>query len=74
MKKLIRLTIALLLITTVTESFAQTFGVKAGLNLSNMLMKDDDGTYSDDFKMNPGFHFGPTMELPINETVSFETG
>ncbi|MDP3359679.1 MAG: porin family protein [Lutibacter sp.] len=63
-----------MLLTLATESFAQQFGIKAGLNLSNMLMKDDDDTYSDDFKMNPGFHIGPTMELPINETVSFETG
>lgn len=57
-----------------TESYAQTFGVKAGLNLSNMLAKDDDDTYSDDYKMNPGFNIGATAEFPITEMFSFETG
>ena len=57
-----------------TESYAQTFGVKAGLNLSNMLVEDDDDTYSDDFKVNPGFHVGATAEFPITELFSFETG
>ena len=73
MKSLIKLSIVVLLLAMGTESFAQTFGVRAGLNLSNMLAKDEDGTYSDDFKMNPGFHIGPTMELPINEMFTFET-
>ncbi len=53
---------------------AQTFGVRAGLSMANMLIKDDDGTYSDDNKMNPGFHIGPTMEVPVNDRISFETG
>ena len=74
MKNLIKLCIVALMLTIVTESFSQTFGVKAGLNLSNMLIKDDDDTYSDDFKMNPGFHIGPTVEFPINEIFSFESG
>ncbi len=56
------------------ESFAQTFGVKAGLNLADMLMKDDDETYSEDFKMNPGFHLGLTAEFPLTDMVSFEPG
>ena len=47
----------------------------AGLNLSNMLMKDDHYTSSDHFKMNPGFHLGATAEIPIpNKMISFETG
>lgn len=74
MRNLIRLSIAVLLLTTVTESFAQTFGIKAGLNLSNMLVKNNDYTDSDDFKMNPGFHIGPTAEFEINKMLSFETG
>lgn len=55
------------------ESIAQTIGVKAGLNMSNMLMKDNNGTSSDDFKMNPGFHIGPTAEFPLNDMFSVET-
>ena len=53
---------------------AQTFGIKGGLSLASMLAKDDDDTYSDEFKMNPGFHIGPTMEVPVNDVVSFDTG
>ena len=73
MKNLIKLLIVVVLFTMTTESFAQKFGVKAGLNLSNMLDKDDDGTYSEHYKMNPGFHIGPTFELAMNDMFSFET-
>ncbi len=55
-----------------SESLAQTFGVKAGLNLSTLLVKDDDETLSDDLDMKPGFHVGVTAELPINEMFSFQ--
>lgn len=51
-----------------------TLGVKGGLNLSKMLMKDDDDTYSSNFKMNPGFNVGVTGEFDITELFSFETG
>ena len=74
MKNLIKIFVLVFVLTMTAESFAQSFGVKAGLNLSNMLMKDDDNTYSDDYKMNPGFHFGPTIQFPITEMFSFETG
>lgn len=62
----------IIVFTNAEESFAQALGVKAGLNLSNLIMKDDDETYSEDFKMNPGFHFGLTAEFPITEMISFE--
>jgi hypothetical protein len=74
MKNFIKLSILVLLLSFGTDSFAQSFGIKAGLNLSNLLVKDDYDTYSDDFKMNPGFHFGPTIEFPMNEMLSFESG
>lgn len=74
MKNLMKLLIVGIAFIMATESYAQTFGVKAGLNLSNMLAKDDDDTYSDDYKMNPGFNIGATAEFPITEMFSFETG
>jgi hypothetical protein len=74
MKNLVKLIIVVIVCTTTTELFAQNFGVKAGLNLSTMLAKDEDETYSDEFKMNPGFHLGATLELPLTESFSFETG
>lgn len=66
--------IVVALLAIATGSYAQTFGVKAGLNLSNMVIKDDDHTYSDDYEMKPGFHLGPIAEFPINDMLTFETG
>jgi len=56
------------------ESFAQTFRIIGGLNLSNMLVKDEEDTYSDDFKMKPGFHIGATVEFPLSNVLSLSTG
>lgn len=74
MKNLRQLFIITSMILLASSSFAQTFGVKAGLNLSNMLMKDDEDTYSDDYKMLPGFHVGLTADFSINDMFSFEPG
>lgn len=53
---------------------AQNLILQGGLNLSNMLEKDDSDTYSDDFKMRPGFHLGATVAFPITDVISFEPG
>jgi hypothetical protein len=74
MKNLIKLYILVSLISLGTESFSQTFGIKAGLNLSNLLLQYDSETYSEEFNMSPGFHFGTTVEIPISEIFSFESG
>lgn len=74
MKYLVKLFAVVIVFTMTTEIFAQNIGVKGGLNLSTMLMKDNDDTYSDDYKMNPGFHIGVTAEFPLTEIFSFETG
>lgn len=67
--------VAVVFLSSLTmATFAQTFGVKAGFNLSNVLEKDNDRTYSDDYKMNPGFHAGLTMDVPLISVLSFETG
>lgn len=54
MKNLIKLFVFVVVLTMTSDSFAQIFRAKAGLNLSSMLYKDDDGVYSDDLKMKPG--------------------
>ena len=56
------------------QTNAQTFGIKGGLNLANMLYKDDDRTYSDNYSMNPGFHIGLTIDVSLNDFLSFESG
>ena len=57
-----------------SATFAQTFGIKAGMNMSNMVAEDNEGTYSDDFESNMGFQVGPTMQFEISDVMSFETG
>jgi hypothetical protein len=51
------------------KSFSQTFGVKAGLNLSNVIFKSD----AADFMVVPGFHAGATAEFQLNRVFLFET-
>lgn len=69
-----KLLISVILFTMTTKSFAQTFQIKYGLNLSKMFAKDDDGTYNDNDKFKPGFHLGATAEFSKNYIISFETG
>ncbi len=74
MKNCTKFSMILLISLFSLQTNAQTFGLKAGLNLSNMLEKDDDDTYSNDYKMNPGFHIGGTVDVPISDILSFESG
>ena len=75
MKNYVKLIAVVFILSMASESFALRFGAQAGLNLSNMLRKDDiEGILSDDLKMNPGFNVGATVEYPMNETFSIETG
>jgi hypothetical protein len=52
------------------KSTCQIIGVKAGLNLSNMIFK----TYGNGLDIRPGFHLGSTIEFPTNDFYSFEMG
>lgn len=74
MKNLIKLLVVAIVLTMTTEIFAQNFGVKGGLNLSNMLVKDDNKTYSDNYRIKAGFNIGATAEFPLAEMLSLETG
>lgn len=74
MKITLKIAALLMLFAFVGEAQAQTFGVKVGANFANQLWKDNDDTYSDDFKMNLGINGGITAEFPINDMIAFETG
>jgi len=75
MKNLGRILIALIVFSFATESFAQVkVGGKTGLNISTMVYKDNDETYSDDFDKKLGFHLGPIVEFSFTELISLETG
>lgn len=74
MKKIFTLCLTVFLLGAVTETYAQTFGIKAGVNLANQTAKDDDDSYDDDYKSKIGFNVGVTLDIPISDVVSFETG
>lgn len=39
-----------------------------------MFEKDEYDIYSNDYRMNPGFHIGGTVDIPISDILSFESG
>lgn len=72
MQKITKLLTVLLLFFLSLDSFTQTIAAKAGLNLSTMLIKDNNS--SNDPSLQPGFHLGATADFPISDVLSFETG
>jgi hypothetical protein len=74
MKKLSTLLLILLIGSFGSQTYAQLFGVKGGLNLANQLWQEDGDTYSADFKMKPGFHIGGIVAFPIKGPLFLETG
>ncbi|MFA6270564.1 MAG: porin family protein [Candidatus Paceibacterota bacterium] len=72
MKKLIIFIAVAVLFTYSADSFAQTFGVRGGLNMTNLLSKSD--AHTADLKAIVGFHIGGTAEFEITDMFSFETG
>lgn len=74
MRNLMNLLLIFTALAITTGVFAQSIGIKAGLNLSTMLVKDDDDTYSNDFILNPGFHAGVVGEIPFGDVFAVEPG
>ena len=74
MKNLSKVLLFSLLALISTQTFAQKFGVQAGVNMANQLWKDDDGTYSDDNKMLLGFNAGVTVEIGLGDLLAVEAG
>jgi len=75
MRNITTILLLILLCITATHTFSQVkYGVKVGLNLTKLSDKDNEGTYSNEYKMKTGFHFGVTAEVPFSESFSFEPG
>lgn len=73
MKKLGLALMGLLMISS-TGAFAQaSFGVKAGLNFSNMPQKFG-GEKVDDIKLKPGFNIGAFADLKLSDLLAVEAG
>ena len=74
MKNNVTLSIVVLVFIISTVSFAQTFGVKAGVNSSKMFIGFDNVNDEVKKKSQFGFHVGPIVEFQINKTFSVESG
>jgi hypothetical protein len=74
MKNLFKVFLISLLALISVQTFAQKIGIQGGINLANMLIKDDEGTYSDDFDMNLGFNGGATVEFGFGDLLALEAG
>lgn len=72
MKNLMKLLLVLFICVSTTSIYAQKFGLVAGLNIANMHVDGDNTGPSPKNKI--GFHVGPTIELPINNSLSFASG
>lgn len=73
MKKLGFALMGLLMISS-TGAFAQmSFGVKAGLNYSNNIMKYD-GKKDKDAKFKPGFNIGAFADFELSDLLAVEAG
>jgi hypothetical protein len=72
MKQFILLTMVLLGTAIATHSSAQTFCVKAGLNLSTFNVPDENTPPKP--LMTPGLHMGITRDFKLSQSFVFETG
>ncbi|MFN5223008.1 MAG: porin family protein [Bacteroidota bacterium] len=61
-------------IMATTDVNAQFLRIKGGMNLSNMIVEDNDITYSKDFKNRVGYQLGVTIQSESDKMVSFEGG
>ena len=74
-KKFFCFTIAVMMMSANSiQTQAQTLRMKAGMNISNMLMKDKYDTYSDHFKSHIGYQLGITIQSKKTNTMSVEGG
>ena len=79
MKNLMKPLIVFIMFLIASESFAQTFGINAGYNLSNLIDKEPPYTGNqyrgvDEYKMKPGFNAGVTVEFPTKDWFSIDMG
>ncbi len=62
------------LFMAIAISLEAQVGFKIGLNFANMMSKDDDDHYDEDFKTLAGLHIGPTFDIPLGEKLAVQTG
>lgn len=72
MRNINRIFIVLVILVVYSETFAQTFRLRGGLNSSTMIVKDK--TLNIDNRMHRTGHFGGALEIPIKDWFSLEAG
>lgn len=73
MRKNYKLLILVLALAVSTGTYAQSFGVQAGFNLSTMSFKYG-GDKDNDTKMTPGFNIGGIGEMALSDMFSIQAG
>lgn len=68
MKKIFLLAAGLLFTGSIYAQSPVRFGIKGGLNLSNIVQS---GNSDFDTKINPGFNVGVTADIPLTESIAF---
>lgn len=74
MKKVTKILMVVALAAFSFNSFAQTFGVQAGLNLASAKGKQGGEDMKDYTKMIIGFNVGGTVEFPLSDAFAVQSG
>jgi len=72
MKTIVKTFVLIIALSFPTSVSAQIYGIRGGFNLSNLMMKYGGEKFSDHLQMRPGFHLGPTIEIPLSERISID--
>ncbi|MFM7053192.1 MAG: porin family protein [Bacteroidota bacterium] len=72
--KITYLTIIAASILAFSNTNAQSLRIKGGMNLSNMVIEDNDNTYSENFENRLGYQIGITVQTTNENIISFEGG
>ena len=67
-----KLIITVVFLFVATNAFSQSFGIKAGLNHSNVFEENNNGEVSNDYKLNIGINIGFAVEFLLNENLFIE--
>lgn len=74
MNKLTGFTFIAILSVLSYSSFAQSFGIKGGLNLNNIAKDYKVSDEEEATKMNIGYTFGLAVYYPLNDVISLQSG
>lgn len=74
MRNILKISLALALLTLGTAAFSQSIGIRGGLSLSNIYAENNSGTTSDEFLYKTGYHGGIVVDLDITKSLSLESG